>query len=60
MLRSRDREFYNIGTQRLTHRWQKYVENDGDFVENSIIIAQDVGIIRVNFIVIEITFPEKN
>jgi hypothetical protein len=25
--------FYNIGIQRLVQRWQKCVENDGDFVE---------------------------
>jgi histone-lysine N-methyltransferase SETMAR len=31
-LRSRDREFYNIGVHRLTQRWQNCVENDGVFV----------------------------
>jgi hypothetical protein len=31
--RSRGREFYNTATQRLTQRWQKRVENDGNFVE---------------------------
>jgi histone-lysine N-methyltransferase SETMAR len=33
VLQSRGREFYNIGVQRLTQRWQKCVETDGDFVE---------------------------
>jgi hypothetical protein len=32
-LRSRGREFYNTGLQRFIERWQKCVENDGDFVE---------------------------
>jgi hypothetical protein len=26
-------KFYSNGMQRLTERWQKCVENDGDFVE---------------------------
>jgi histone-lysine N-methyltransferase SETMAR len=42
VLRSRGREFYNTGIQHLTQRWQKCVENEGDFVENSLIIAKDV------------------
>jgi hypothetical protein len=33
VLRSRGREFYSIGTQRLAQCWQKLVESDGDFVE---------------------------
>jgi hypothetical protein len=33
VLRSRGRELYNTGTQRLTQRWQKCVENDRFFVD---------------------------
>jgi hypothetical protein len=33
VLRSRGREFYGTGTQRLAQRWQKLVEDDGGFVE---------------------------
>jgi hypothetical protein len=33
VLQSRSREFYNSGTQRLTQRWQKVVENEEDFVK---------------------------
>jgi hypothetical protein len=32
VLRSRGREFYNIGKQSFTQRWHKCIENDGDFV----------------------------
>jgi hypothetical protein len=31
--RSRGREFYNTGIQRLTQRWKKCFENDGDYAE---------------------------
>jgi hypothetical protein len=33
VVRSQGREFYSTGTQRLTQRWQKCVENDGEFVK---------------------------
>jgi hypothetical protein len=33
VLRSRGREFYSIGIQRLTQSWKKCVENDGDFMK---------------------------
>jgi hypothetical protein len=36
----RGREFYNTSIQRLTQRWKKCVENDEDFVENSLIIEK--------------------
>jgi hypothetical protein len=35
------------------------VENDGNFVENSLTTAKCVRMIHVNFIVTEITFSEK-
>jgi hypothetical protein len=35
VLRSQGKKFYNIGTQKLTKHWQKCVENEEDFVENS-------------------------
>jgi hypothetical protein len=31
--RRRRKEFYDTGIQRLTQSWQKFAENDGDFVE---------------------------
>jgi hypothetical protein len=33
VLQSRGREFYNSGIQCLAQHWQKYAENDIDFVE---------------------------
>jgi hypothetical protein len=33
VLRSRGREFYSTGIQRLTQHWQKCVENDGDITQ---------------------------
>jgi hypothetical protein len=41
VLRSRGRELY-ICIQRLTERWEKCDENDGDFVGNDIIIAKKI------------------
>jgi hypothetical protein len=40
VLRSRSKEFYNNSIQRLTQRWKICVENDRDFVENSLIVAK--------------------
>jgi hypothetical protein len=40
VLRSGNSEFYNTDIQRLTHRWQKYVENDGNLWKNSVKIAK--------------------
>jgi hypothetical protein len=39
---------------------EKCVENDGDFMDKSLVIAKDVRIIPVNFIILEIAFSEKN
>jgi hypothetical protein len=33
VLQSRINEFYKVGMQRLIQRWQKCVENRGDFVK---------------------------
>jgi histone-lysine N-methyltransferase SETMAR len=32
-LRRFSKEFYTTGIQRLTQRWKKFVDNEGDFVE---------------------------
>jgi hypothetical protein len=47
------------GVQRLTEHWQKFVEDVGEFEENSLINAEGVGIIHVNLIFVTITFSEK-
>jgi hypothetical protein len=56
-LRSRGREFYSTVRQCLTQRWQKYVENDGDFVENEPHICR---VVQINYVVIATIFSEKN
>jgi hypothetical protein len=60
VLRSRGREFYNIGVQSLIQRWQKRVEMTGTLWKNRHIIEKCAWIIHVNFTVISITFSNKN
>jgi hypothetical protein len=57
VFRSRGRKFYNTGRQRLTQHWQKCVKNCADW-KNSLKIAKDVWIFRVNFVT-KIIFSEK-
>jgi hypothetical protein len=54
---SSGREFYNTGTQRLTSRCQKLVENNGYFLEKQL-HNWERSVIHVNSIV-AITFSEK-
>jgi hypothetical protein len=44
--------------QEFSQHWKNRVENDEDFVGNSVVIVKYVRIIHVNF-VIEITFSEQ-
>jgi hypothetical protein len=60
VLQSRCREFYNTGTQRLTQRWQKFVENDGGFVEKFPFNCKRRKNHRhIYVVIIAITFSEK-
>jgi hypothetical protein len=62
VLRSRSRGFYNADVLSLSQSWYKCVENDREETlgENILVIAKDIWIIHVNFIVIAVTHPEKN
>jgi hypothetical protein len=59
VLRSRGREFYNIGIHRFTQRWQMCIGNDEDSWKNSVIIAKRCKIIHANFTLIAITLSRK-
>jgi hypothetical protein len=41
-LRIRGRECYNIVVQRLTQRWQKYVDNDREYAGNNFKITKAI------------------
>jgi hypothetical protein len=58
-LRSRGRECYNIGVQRLTQRWQSVLKMTGTLWKNSFIIGKVVRMIHVNLIAIAVTFSKK-
>jgi hypothetical protein len=60
VLQSQGREFYSTGIQCLTQRWKKCEEKMETLWKNSFIIAKDVWIIHIKFIVISIILPEKN
>jgi hypothetical protein len=59
VLRSRGKEFYNSGIQRLAHCWKNCVESDGKFVEKWRHKCKDIRMIHVNVNVIAITFSKK-
>lgn len=45
--------------QGILQHWKKYVKNDKDSVENSLIVAKYVRIIYANFIFIVLKYSEK-
>jgi hypothetical protein len=59
VLGSRGKEFDNAVTQHLIQRWQKSVKMTGILWKNRLIIAKDVRIVGVNFVVVVVTFSEK-
>jgi hypothetical protein len=52
-------QFYATGILRLTQRWKKCADNDGDFVENNLNFVKDVPMIYATFIIIIIRVYEK-
>jgi hypothetical protein len=57
-LRRFSKELYTTGIQRLTQRWRKCVDNEGDFVEN-LNFVKDVPMIYVSSITVVIIVSEK-